>query len=394
MQGNSKALPIRRPGCSIDIPFTADLDQASSNLATSIPASPLSNDWFGRSIAQLLECNRCYLAVLSPGDGARVGEVRIGCCSKVEAIPTATVIQIASQLGSQDDCIFQSVATENRVARKLIGGESTFCPHCVIGRVQSRCGATALFVAGWRRTPFSMAAFGCVVRAIDVMWEALAQVRTQRQQTWLEEIVPPAFIVDENLVVRSMNGSCRRLLTERGILSLEHGTISGSNASVTASLREAVHRAIDSDLTHRFRRSMVVLSSHSRKFAFAVVGKPPAYADPAHSFVFVPQFDERSGARQTAAAFNLSWVEEKIIAGILRGRCARLIGTDLGLTEETIKTYTKRIMLKVGINHRSEFFMLYSLMFSPFKMGQQNHHTQDMPARTQIRARDLRSKAS
>jgi DNA-binding CsgD family transcriptional regulator len=82
--------------------------------------------------------------------------------------------------------------------------------------------------------------------------------------------------------------------------------------------------------------------------------------------LIVPQFDEVSGARRIASAFGLSWAEERIIAGILHGQCPRRIGAELRLTEATVRTYTKRIMFKLGINRQSEFFLLYHLTQSPF----------------------------
>jgi DNA-binding CsgD family transcriptional regulator len=83
----------------------------------------------------------------------------------------------------------------------------------------------------------------------------------------------------------------------------------------------------------------------------------------------VPQFDEVSGAHRIAAAFGLNWAEERIVARILQGKCPRHIGADLRLTEATVRTYTKRIMVKLGINRQSEFFMLYHLTQSPFGAG-------------------------
>jgi hypothetical protein len=41
----------------------------------------------------------------------------------------------------------------------------------------------------------------------------------------------------------------------------------------------------------------------------------------------------------------------------------------LRLTEATVRTYTKRIMLKLGINRQSEFLLLYHLTQSPFGAG-------------------------
>ncbi len=398
MQENGKMLPIRSPGNLIRssfIPYLDDIVATPSSRMAAVAVSP-SNLWFGRAVAQLLECGRCYLAVLSPGDEAAMDEVRIGC-SIAEAIPPTSVVQIASHLGSQDNCIFQSVASANGFARKLIGWESTFSRHCVIGRLQSRGGTVALFVAGWRRSPFSPAEFTCVVRAIELLWDATddwAQMNLQQNKAWLEEIIPPALLVDENLSVLGMNSSCQQLLNDHRVLTLTHGVLSGSNPAVTARLKEAVQRTIAADPAQRFARATVPLSCNYQKFAFAVVGKMPTRNQAAQAFVYVPQFDERAGARRIAVAFELSWVEERIVSRILRGLCPRLIGAELGFTEETVRTYTKRIMLKVGINRQSEFFVLHSLTFTPFKMGQQGANAARIPDRIQVRSRDTRSKAS
>ena len=113
----------------------------------------------------------------------------------------------------------------------------------------------------------------------------------------------------------------------------------------------------------------MVLSNEEQKFCFAVTGPVPCGAEPGLVLIVVPQFDAGAGARGIAAAFALSWVEERIVSRILCGRCPRVIGTELGFTEETIRTYIKRIMIKIGINRQSEFFVLLSLTLSPFKAG-------------------------
>jgi DNA-binding CsgD family transcriptional regulator len=120
--------------------------------------------------------------------------------------------------------------------------------------------------------------------------------------------------------------------------------------------------------------STVLLSSDGQRFSFAVIGAAPGDIDSDLALILVPQFDEIGGARRIAVAFNLSWVEERIVCRILRGRCPRLIGTELGFTEETVRTYIKRIMLKIGIHRQSELFVLHALTLSPFQLRQPEHH--------------------
>jgi DNA-binding CsgD family transcriptional regulator len=65
----------------------------------------------------------------------------------------------------------------------------------------------------------------------------------------------------------------------------------------------------------------------------------------------------------------LSWADERIVARILQGQSPSRIGAALHLTEATVRTYTKRIMVKLGINRQSEFFVLYIRTLSPFGAG-------------------------
>jgi DNA-binding CsgD family transcriptional regulator len=346
--------------------------------------------WFADGLARLIECDRCYVAVLSPR-GERIDEVKTGC-PVADPVPEATMRAIASQLGAQDGCTFQSIASANGFARRLIGREGALCPHCVIGRVQSHSGTAALFVGGWRRMSFSGAEFATVTRAIDLMWDAaadLAQMRMQRQWSWLEDTASPAFVVDENLVVQGMNAEFRQLLGNSRELVVERGVISGSNPSVTARLKDAVCRTIRSDSHQRAGGSAVVISHDKKKFLFAVTGPVPGDRDPGLVLIVVPQFDAGAGARRITAAFALNPVEERIVSRILCGRSPREIGTQLGLTEETVRTYIKRVMMKIGINRQSEFFVLHSLTSPPFKTRQLDRRVPAKPNFTRVHARSL-----
>jgi hypothetical protein len=52
-----------------------------------------------------------------------------------------------------------------------------------------------------------------------------------------------------------------------------------------------------------------------------------------------------------------------------------------------VRTYTKRLMVKVRINRQSELFVLYNLTLSPFHMGLRDHLTPNLPDVTRIHFR-------
>jgi DNA-binding CsgD family transcriptional regulator len=186
---------------------------------------------------------------------------------------------------------------------------------------------------------------------------------------WLEELVFPALIVDEDLHIHEVNSRGRSLLTKGELLKVDRGRLAGLSGSVTESLREATRETLISRAGQGWLNTTVPLSTERQQFAFAKIGAVPTHCDAGRVLVIVPEFDEVSGANRIATAFGLNWAEERIVARILQGRCPRHIGADLQLTEATVRTYTKRIMLKLGINRQSEFFMLYHLTQSPFGAG-------------------------
>jgi len=298
---------------------------------------------------------------------ARVGHATI------DPSCATTVARIARNAADTDNTFLEPVNARTAFVRKLIGSEPGARSHSVIGRFAAGDGVTVVFVAGWRPAPLP-AEIPCLARAVRTMWEttnALAQPprRHTDLQTWLEELIYPAIVVDEDLRVHEVNSSGRNLLAQGKLLTVERGMLAGLSASVTEDLKEALRETLMSHGGQGWLNTTVPLSTDRQQFAFARIGAVPAHYDAGKVLVIVPQFDEVSGAKRIASAFSLNWAEERIIARILQGQCPRHIGADLGLTEATVRTYTKRIMLKLGINRQSEFFLLYHLTLSPFGAG-------------------------
>jgi len=330
-------------------------------------------EYFGKAVAELLECSNCYVAVMSHPAGSKLDEVRIGHAT-IDPSCTTAVARIARKGASSDCALLEPVNARTNFVRKLIGPEPSGKTHSVIGRFASGDRATLVFVAGWRPAALVSTEIPCLARAVRMMWEtafALAQPARRQIETpvWLEELVFPAFMVDEDLHIREINGGGRMLLTKGELLKADGGRLVGSSDWVTESLREAVRETLASRTGQGELNTTVPLSTERQQFAFAKIGAVPGHCDAGTVLIIVPQFDEVSGANRIAAAFGLNWAEERIISRILQGQSPRHIGAELRLTEATVRTYTKRIMLKLGINRQSEFFLLYHLTQSPFGAG-------------------------
>lgn len=245
-----------------------------------------------------------------------------------------------------------------------------------MGRLSAGSGVTIVFVAGWRKRALASSERPFFARAVRVMWKtarAIADIQLSDRKAWLEKLIFPAIVIDEGLVVHESNSRGRALLAKGDLLKVNRGRLCGLNPSVTDGITKAFFDTLTSP---GLMNATVPLSTDRQQFAFARIVAVPADAEKV--LVIVPQFDEVAGASRIASVFGLSWAEERIIARILHGRSPRHIGTELRLTEATVRTYTKRIMLKMGINRRTEFFLLYSLTLSPFGVSSRSGRVDEL----------------
>ena len=378
MHESSKALPFRQEWFRINHaergePFQ-NADEPQAGQPTEQGRNQSAMEYFGKAVAELFDCHSCYVAVMSHTDGSELEEVRVGHAT-IDPSCTTTVARIARKGAGADCALLEPVNARTTFARKLIGSEPGTNSHSVIGRFASRDRSTVVFVAGWRRTALARAEIPCLARAVRTVWEtahSLAQRPPNRRpdaETWLEKLAFPALIVDEDLHVHEVNRGGRALLAKGELIKVDGGRLAGSSGPVTESLREAIREALIARPGQVWLNTTVPLSTERQQFAFAKIGAAPAHCDVGKALVIVPQFDEVLGAHRIASAFGLNWAEERIIARILQFQCPRDIGADLRLTEATVRTYTKRIMLKLGINRQAEFFLLYHLTQSPFGAG-------------------------
>ena len=380
MYENSKALACRQSGGRFDLaeraqPFQ-NLERLTIRLRRAAPEKTPNRtamEHFGNAIAELFECSSCYVAVMSHAAGSKLEEAGVGHAT-IDPSCATTVARIARKGAGANCTLLEPINARTTFVRKLIGSEPGIKGHSVIGRFASGAGATVVFVAGWRPAALLPAEIPCIARAVRTMWGttyALSQLSHQHTdaQIWLEELVFPALIVDEDLRIHEVNSRGRTLLTKSEVLKVDRDRLAGLSVAVTENLREATREAFISRAGQEWLNTTVPLSTERQQFAFAKIGAVPAHCDAGRVLVIVPEFDEVSGANRIATAFGLNWAEERIIARILQGQCARHMGAELRLTEATVRTYTKRIMLKLGINRQSEFFLLYHLTQSPFGAG-------------------------
>lgn len=339
-----------------------------SRAATEIVGTRAMLEAFGRSMRTFLECERCLVLVRQRKTGLATNAVWVGC-GRNPRPPSDAVSRVAAFLTLQKESLIE-IPREEGVATEILGRSRSRKACALAGRIAVGKDGDLMFVAGWR-SPLAPAEVGLVRRAATAMWElvrGLAHHRPVRSilDRSLEEFAAPTFAVDHRLRVLGTNQAGKQLLLAKSPVSLDHGTLVGANSAVSGLLQQALRDTTAARLENVWASMVIPLSTDHRAFAFAWVGAAPCEDQRDRVLIIIPQIDPAAGAKRIAAAFSLSWAEERIVSEIFLGRSPPRIGCDLDLTEATVRTYIKRIMLKIGINRQTEFYLLYILTLSPF----------------------------
>jgi len=329
----------------------------------------LALESFGRAMLGLLECKRSFVLTLARASGFAVQAVRVGFDSKVQ--PSADAItRLAHRPEWQSGSLFATDPADPLVT-ELLGREQDEPVHALVGRLPAGDGSDLFFLAGWRSLPFSATEIACVSRAASIIWATMQGFTQHRPEDLnldklVEELAFPAFTVDHKLRVLETNDAGRQLLLAKSPVRLDHGALTGPNSLVNSLMQQALRDTAASRSERTWANTLIPLSTDHRTFAFAWIGAAPTEWHKERLLVIIPQIDPAAGAKRIATAFGLPWAEERIVLRILRGEPPSRIGRTLDLTEATVRTYIKRIMLKLGINRQIEFFLLYILTLSPF----------------------------
>lgn len=346
----------------------------------------LAIEAFGRAMLGLFECKRCFVLTLSRSSGFAGQAVRVGFDSEVQ--PSADVItRLAHRPEWQGENLF-AVDPADKLVRELLGREQDEPVHAVAGRLPAGDGSDLVFLAGWRPRPLAAGEIVCALRAASVIWMTTLGFTQHRPDelsldSLLEELAFPAFTVDHRLRVLETNDAGRQLLLAKDPVRLDHGALVGPNSLVNTLLHQASRDGAAPRCGRAWTNTIIPLSTDHRAFAFAWIGAAPTEQHLDRLLIIIPQIDPAAGAKRIATAFGLQWAEERIVLRILRGEPPWRIGQALELTEATVRTYIKRIMLKLGINRQVEFFLLYILTLSPFVDG---YRDQILPC--EVSARD------
>lgn len=299
--------------------------------------------------------------------------VRIGLSGSEELLaPNADDLHFLMRQAPREVNRFVALPACHPVVERSLGEPPVGCVHSVIGRTAWRGDCDLVLVAGWRSTCLDLLEGELLSRGARACRNALESAGGAADAVsggfdLINAIVPPVVRVDERLNIVSINEAAERELVQGGALQEKHGRLASAACHAMEDLRTAVRRSVRDAAAEGRRSSIIPLTGGGGLPRFAIVAPYPVQGADPTAMVVLPEVDGEEGARRLASLYSLTRAEEGVVRLILIGAAPVSIAADLGLTEATVRTYIKRIMLKLGINRRSEFFLLYILTMSPFR---------------------------
>lgn len=245
---------------------------------------------------------------------------------------------------------------------------------------------------GWRaniglmassaRGDFS-AAEKAFLRALRPHFERALQLysrirRTECEKKILEETLDRlsigAFILDASARVIDANATARRLAGQSGVLDIVEGRLTLKNRALNARLAQALSAAIawpDQQGNHRFIDAMRI--EQRTGDALGVLVRLIAPDDTYHSdvsprvivYVCDPRQQEKAPERFIAELFGLSRAEAGLASLLATGMTLSQAAEHLQLTENTTRTYSKRVFEKIGVTRQTDLVRLILSSVAP-----------------------------
>lgn len=327
-------------------------------------------------LVKLASCQSGLLMVVDSG-GKVLDSLRVGHAAAGHA-RDGTEPALLARHAPQGDCVFRSLTPCHTLVQKCLGDAPPPLVHSVVGRVRCPQGLDLVMVAGWRAEALGEDEAEMLARAGDTLRDTFSGAfaspacadspAPQAGFDLFNSVVSPVFRVDERMGVVSMNDAARREIADGTVLREVGGRLVSVSGCGHEELRNAVRRALRDVASEGRRTSIVPLATDVGLPRFAIIAPCPVQEAPSTAVIVLPAVDGDEGARRLASLYGLTQAEQKVVRLVLTGVTPVNIAARLNLTEATVRTYLKRIMLKLGINRRSEFFLLYILTMSPFRL--------------------------
>lgn len=182
----------------------------------------------------------------------------------------------------------------------------------------------------------------------------------------LDRLTIGTFIVDGTGRMMRANGAARRMIDDGDTFQLHDGKLSLRGRCDSLRFRDAVHAALAArmaDGATEFVRAFRSNDTGSARLGILVRAirrdrQKPADMSPAVVVYASDAEHSNSFERLIATLFDLSPSEAKLAALLTQGLTLAEAAREAGLTESTVRSYSKRIFAKVGVNRQAELVRL------------------------------------
>lgn len=347
-----------------------------------VDSSPLSDAW--KAAVDLIG-GECCIGVLTLTGPVRRGTVFSSGCSQSDL----TFIDIEALR----DWLEASVAEADPDGADLVMLDSKAVAEAANlpwlkhlsalagGRIEVSNEGTFWMLIGWRkdveqvdRRRLRLALRVLAQCAASHSISARRERRLQILEGMVDELAPAFILVSPIAQVFWTNYRAERLLAERSLLIRNGGNMLASSTSArTTALREAIAQtaaapAVEGGRSDRFLLMPREDGGDDVVVLRAVNGRQMLEGNRA-VLVIVPKDDMPELAGQLIGLFGLIPSEARFVSALIRSGSAQVAAARLGITEQTAKTYMKRIYAKLGISSQLELGMMIASLAPPLRSG-------------------------
>lgn len=197
--------------------------------------------------------------------------------------------------------------------------------------------------------------------------------RLQILEGMVDELSPALMLVNGQAQVFWTNYRAELILAERKLLIRNGGNMLASRLQTnTALLREAISEVIAMAPRTDEENDRYLLLPRDDGGEEVIVLRPVAGRHGLEGnravIVILPQNDMLALAAKLVSLYGLIPSEARFVSAIVQGGSSAHAAIQLGITEQTAKTYMKRIYAKLGINSQLELGMLLASLAPPLRI--------------------------
>lgn len=237
-------------------------------------------------------------------------------------------------------------------------GHGRFCATGLVPLDRVRSFA---FMIGWWQAPPPAPFAQSLLRSAKafVLAGAQAQAANRFGDHCLEALMlgMPAFCIDREMSLRACNSLGRAELGGNGPLRLADGRLVAREAAADALLARSVQRLLRNEGTQAATAALALQPALPFR-RMALLSRCAMLDEPSFVLMTLPVWDHAQAARHLGDLFGLGGTDRKLIEGITAALPAAAIAAATGLTEMTVRTYTKRLMARLNLRRQTDLFRL------------------------------------